>query len=390
MNMRMKKNQIRIGTYYLQPYARSEDHVRDLAQCGIDFVIGVERDGKLLDLLERYQVGAIVNRVVPGWFGGNGANAGTMAEKNPLEAYETAARSFQDHPAIWGIDIGDEPSCLDFPHYGRVAELVERAFPKQFAYLNLYAGYGMVASAGTEQAALELGTGDYSHYLKEYCRCVQLDYLCFDHYMFTTGHDRLINDLRTAATVAGAYGRELWVVLQVNSLDPQVYLSEDQLYLQAFTALAFGARCISWACYTPGWWHNHVLDRNGQKTEQYEKLKRVNAGIHSLSDVYMRYRTEQTLWLKAGEECRNWGCFQQIRIGEGGSVLLGLLADALGGEDRAIFLAAGQTGDVRLCLKTDRRLLFRDGVTVTGLEPDSNGMVELAISCCRGGILAEV
>ena len=119
MNMRMKKNQIRIGTYYLQPNARSEDHVRDLAQCGIDFVIGVERDGKLLDLLEQYQVGAIVNRVVPGWFGGNGANAGTMAEKNPLEAYETAARSFQDHPAIWGIDIGDEPSCLDFPHYGR-------------------------------------------------------------------------------------------------------------------------------------------------------------------------------------------------------------------------------------------------------------------------------
>ena len=70
--------------------------------------------------------------------------------------------------------------------------------------------------------------------------------------------------------------------------------------------------------------------------------------------------------------------------------MLGLLADALGGEDRAIFLAAGQTGDVRLCLKTDRRLLFRDGVTVTGLEPDSNGMVELAISCCRGGILTEV
>ena len=82
-----------IGTYYLQSNARDDRHVRELAECGIDLVFGMNADVPTLDLLHRYGVGAVLVGVVPTWFGGRGENAGTMASSNPLEAYEAGGRA---------------------------------------------------------------------------------------------------------------------------------------------------------------------------------------------------------------------------------------------------------------------------------------------------------
>ncbi|MBQ7915173.1 MAG: hypothetical protein IJ315_00110, partial [Firmicutes bacterium] len=71
----------------------------------------------------------------------------------------------------------------------------------------------------------------------------------------------------------------MWIVLQVNSKHKEEWISENNLRFQAYTAMAFGAENIIWACYTAGWWHNQVLDEKGEKTQQYEKLKKVNGEI---------------------------------------------------------------------------------------------------------------
>jgi hypothetical protein len=84
------------------------------------------------------------------------------------------------------------------------------------------------------------------------------------------------------------------MVLQVNSNDQNVWLSADQLRFQAFTAMAYGATTLIWACYTAGWWYDHVLDKEGNPTEQYDKLKKVNAEIHTLSTEYMKYKHVRT------------------------------------------------------------------------------------------------
>ena len=44
MNTRMDRKRLNIGTYHLKPYARTEQHVKDLADCGIDFVICMDYD----------------------------------------------------------------------------------------------------------------------------------------------------------------------------------------------------------------------------------------------------------------------------------------------------------------------------------------------------------
>ncbi|MDD4623118.1 MAG: hypothetical protein PHG71_07770, partial [Kiritimatiellae bacterium] len=43
-----------------------------------------------------------------------------------------------------------------------------------------------------------------------------------------------------------------------------------------------------------GWWTNNVLDAAGQQTEQYAKLKKVNAELKRLGQEYMKFRSTDT------------------------------------------------------------------------------------------------
>lgn len=290
-----------IGAYCLGKNCRDEEHITELRKCGIDLLFGIDRDTALLDLLSKHGIGAVVNGVLPGWFGANGKNAGTMHLTNPIEAYIERAAKFVDHPAILGIDVGDEPSMLDFPHYGRVIEAMKAEFPNKLLYLNLYPSYGMLASAGTQQAQRELGTDTYTEYLTAYTENVDLPYLSIDHYPYSSNLSTFLSDLKNASDVTKMHGKELMTVLQVNSHVPDVFISTEQLRFQAWCALAYGSRSVAWACYSPGWWHNCVLDKNGAKTEQYEKLKTVNAELRRLADKYMTYTHVKTEICKSGK-----------------------------------------------------------------------------------------
>ena len=63
-----------------------------------------------------------------------------------------------------------------------------------------------------------------------------------------------------------------------------------------------------------GWWTNNVLTLEGVKTEQYGKLKTVNAEIHRLGDRYMLYRNVDTF-------CGN--AFTPVRALDGSHVTVG-------------------------------------------------------------------
>lgn len=288
-----------IGTYCLQPYARTEAHIRQLADAHIDFICAAPCDRVLLDLCQKYGVGLFA-QYLPGWGGWLGENAGKMAETIPLSEYERCAAEFRDHPAIWGLDIGDEPCALDLPHMGRLAETVHRLFPNQIPYTNLYPNYGAIPENTPEDVVRQLGVEKYEDYIGKYIECVDTDYICFDYYMYDANIFRAYENMALVAGKCRASGRDMWIVLQVNSKDPAVWQSKNRLRHQAYAAMAFGARAISWACWTAGWWHNHVLDANGEPTQQYEKLRTVNAEIKAMGEAYMRYRNRSTRRFSGG------------------------------------------------------------------------------------------
>ena len=352
MNKRMDRNRLNIGAYHLRPYARTEAHVKDVADCGIDFVVCMDNDRPALDLFHKYGVGAIVSGIVPGWWGGDGSNAGKLADTNPMEKYEAAAASFVDHPAIWGIDVGDEPSALDFPYYGKVIDYVNRAFSNQFAYLNLYPNYASVSGNNAQETVNQLGTATYEEHIRRYCECVPSDYLCYDFYLYSINVAKHYENLRVVADACRNTGRSMWIVLQVNSHRPEEWMSENNLRFQAYTSMAFGAENIIWACYTAGWWHNQVLDDQGNQTEQYGKLKRVNAQIRTIADEYMKYRRVSTHFVgyqghpdmnRVQQESLaslSTGVFFDVKSDNGAPVLVGEMVSRTGDGSAALMICA--------------------------------------------------
>lgn len=348
MNRRMNRNKLNIGAYYLRDYARTEQHFKDLADCGIDFIAAYGEGRDKLDLFAKYGIGAFLYDACPGWWGGNGDNAGTMKVKNPLSVYDEAAAKFEDHPAIWGIDIGDEPSALDFEHYGKVFNKVNTLFPNQFPYLNLYPNYASVSENTAEQTVSQLGTATYEEHIERYCSLVPADYICFDYYPYASNIPGFYSNLKVVSDAARNTGRSMWIVLQVNSNKPEKWISKNMLRFQAFNAMAFGAENIIWACYTAGWWHNQVIDKNGNKTEQYEKLKEINAEIKYLAEKYMAYRRTDTHFVgfvnsdfapaKESVKSLSTGAFYNLRASDGAPLTVGEMTPRVPDGSRAVMI----------------------------------------------------
>ena len=282
---RMDRSRLNVGAYILQGNARSEAHIKDVADCGIDFMMYMNNDTTTLNLFSKYGIGAIVVGTVPLWWGGFGDNAGTMKALHPITEYEECAAKFTDHPAIWGISIVDEPSCLEFDYLGELVPKINELFPNQFAHINLHPTYAPGPRTGNDPTKGALGTASYQDYIDRYCRTVPTDYISYDFYYQNGGVQQDYANMRIVSEACRNTGRSMWVTVQVNSAKLEEWISENQLRFQAFSAMAFGAENITWACYCFGWWYNQVLWGNGEKTQQYDKLKKVNAEIHTIGNT---------------------------------------------------------------------------------------------------------
>ncbi len=389
MHCRMDRNKLNIGTCILSPYARTEAHIRDLKDCGIDFVVAVDCDRDMLDLFDVYGVGAVVKGVVPGFWGGDGTNAGTMEKTNPLSAYEKAAETFTDHPAIWGIDCGDEPSCLDFGHFGKAISVVQKHFPNQFAYLNLYPSYGVRASTTETERMRQLGADSFETYLDAYCRKVPLDYICYDFYQYAASPEEALENLQIASACAKRYGKSLWIVLQVNSDKETAWITENQLRHQAFSAMAYGVENIIWACYTAGWWYNHVLDKKGVKTVQFDRLKQVNKEIHTLAEIYMQYKAENTFRLDEKSPSQSG-----VTIQNGGKLLVGELIKRNGtGKGRILFAADDPydkgNRETEIIVSGSRNLTVHSGAGEIPLKSRADGSYMIQMTSNQAVIITE-
>jgi len=389
MNKRMNRNRLNIGAYILQPYARTEQHIKDLAESGVEFVVCMGNDRPALDLFSKYGVGAIVTGVLPGWWGGDGNNAGKLEETNPIEKYIAAAEAFEDHPAVWGIDVGDEPSALDFPYYGKVIDLVNRKFPNQFAYLNLYPNYASVAKNNAAETVNQLGTATYAEHIAEYCKNIPSDYICYDFYPYSCNVTKHYENLCIVADAARNTGRSMWIVLQVNSNKPQEKTSVNRMRFQAYSSMAFGAENIIWACYTGGWWEHNILDKEGNKTEQYDKMKQFNAELRTVADEYMKYRRVATHFVgfaghpdmaavqQAPIDALSTGVFFDVKA-EGTPLVVGEMVSRTADGSNALFICAAD--DPRDEGGKVSTITFRSDREITAIG--GHGPIEVKKCCC--------
>ena len=382
-NYRLDRTRLNIGAWRFKPYLRDDAHVRELAECGID-IVGIKtgyNDREVMDLFRRYGVGCFYCREkgrgeseMPYW--GAWCPAGTMHEANPISAYKEAKLTFRDHPAIWALTICDEPNALDFPYLSKVVHLLKRLYPGKLIQFDLLPNYGTLAADGRDKAKSQLGTATYAEYISEYAKWMPLDYLSYDFYPYSNLENKALipymyANLAVASEACRRSGRSLSVCTQVNSTKPENWTSENQLRFQAYASMAHGVEMIHWCCWSYGWWTNQVVDASGKRTQQYDKLKRVNAEIHAMGPVYMRYRAVQThyvgfdgtAWLEGApdvslvsETQADTGFFRTVRAADGGPIVVADMVsrDDLGGRALLAF-AADDPYDVA---SRDRKLLF--------------------------------
>lgn len=301
---RWDTKRLMIGVSGCAPYGQKESHVRKMKECGVDYVNG-PATREVLDLYLKYGIGTFMSGVYPHWWGGGAETEnGKMDEVLPLERYDDLAKGFVDHPAIWGLDVGDEPSALDFRHYGNVVQKTAPMFPNQIPYLCIYPCYALPGSDGkTDAAKSQLGVPSYRAYIEEYCRQMPLDYIKTDFYPWGRAPKGkcswMIENLRIVADAALASGRGWGATMQANRYFDYgrygVPMTANKMRFQAFNAMAFGTAHVQWGCWTKGWWTDNMVNEDGSFNEPaLARLKEVNGEIHRLGEEYMKFRRVST------------------------------------------------------------------------------------------------
>lgn len=315
----LDRTRFNIGAYRFGdriPGFRTERHVKELKEAGIDFIASMrpgtdaEAFYRTMDIFEKYGIGAITEGGADIGAGCPAKAYGRAKEGLPLDpaVYLDAANRFRPHAAIWGLDVGDEP------------------------------------------------------HVEDYCRHVPLDYISFDIYPYSQLRPRgIVNFLANLQIVADAcarHGKALWLVGQANTWFGHPPLAANKMRYQAFAGLAFGAEAMTWACWTKGWWTNNVYSATGEKTVAYDRVKAVNAELHRLGDACLKYRRVATHFVgytgahagfldgcKAMSETSvSTGWFRDVAAADGEPLLVAEMVprDARAAGEQAIFVMASE------------------------------------------------
>lgn len=368
--------QFRIGTggyYRTKPKVCTEQHAVEMKEAGIDFVCDVEISNRsFLDLLHKHGLYAFTVRAVGYWCGGDGTRAGKMPEFFPRTDFEkkiAALKSGLDHPAVRGFMLSDEPSAADMEYIGEMATLLKKELPDKTVFVNLYPCYASVDENTASQEKSQLGCATYEEHVETYCRTIPLDYISYDHYPYFEKDEitiaklpRYYGNFKTVSDACHRTGRAFWMIPQVNSRKGARPLSRNNLRFQAYASMAFGAETLVWECWCPGWWTNNVYTAEGEKTEQYDKLKEVNFEIRRFASDYMRFRNVATHFVgrwpdaegfaKYGispRESLDTGFFRDVKAEDGSMLVVGeMVARRPEDRARALFVfAADDATDVK-------------------------------------------
>lgn len=303
-----------IGALCFDESLCDDDHVRDLVDCGIDNVSGRLTD-KGKDFLANYGVFVRGESPIPSFWGPNVYGRMGKAKEHgdvdaleryiPFGKYVKGADAFKPRPNEWTYGIGDEMSAREFPYLARIVNYMRERHPELEPHINHHPCWQR-----GPRVEWHLGT-NYVDMIGEYCRLVATDYISYDFYLYEYGLKdqknadtnlrlrdygtaRYLDNLRIVADACRDYGRMFDFIAGVNAQQEAFSVTEQMMRYQAYTAMAFGVQKLFWACWSPGWWYHNVLDKEGNRTSQYERLKKVNGEIHAFCDEYIRYRRVNT------------------------------------------------------------------------------------------------
>ena len=416
-NPRLDRSRFIVGAYGFAGIRNpTEADVKRLVDCGIDVISYGDVKTNVLEMFAKYGIKCFRGWTMPGdwwWFNSDPKKKFKPGDRwcgwdnDRLRAY---LGKTPDHPAVVAVSAFDEPNAMDYPFIGKTVRVVKEHYPEQFPFVNLFPNYAFPDNAGKQQVLQQLGAKDYEAYVAGYCKCVPLDYICYDFYPFAWNvtSRQFYDNLRVVADACGATERSHWLYLQCarynqDKKDRYPIIDEPRLRYQVATAMAYGAECIIWACWAPSWrgWDINAVDADGNPTAVYEPLRRVNKAIHRLSPEYMKYKRISTDLVGIdGELVESSGtAFRNVKATDGAALAVGHFAARSGNGNYAIFIAAIDDPNGRNVV--DHKVTFampHKGFTIRAVDGDgcvdvattADRMMSVPLRTCRGVlVLAE-
>lgn len=200
------------------------------------------------------------------------------------DAIAAAVADYRDHPAFAGYFVVDEPTSAHFDRVKEIVDVLHRLDPTHVAYVNLLPEY--VEPDGRE-------TPGYAGYVDEFVAAIQPRLLSYDYYPFGKNKDRstFFSSLGFMRERARRYRLPLLLIILAMPHGPYREPSEAELAWQAYHALAYGARGLSYFAY---WTPVHVehaeemnfrygLIEGGRPTAIYFRAQRINRDIRAIA-----------------------------------------------------------------------------------------------------------
>lgn len=289
----LRKGHFLIGMNRFDKNLWTDEGVRQLAEIGADFLISVESEEPLIRLCEKYDIGIISSsNIIPRWVGGDGSNAGKYAREFPVNKLEQFKITYPESPVVWGDYIADEPNSLDFKHINTIVKRYCELFPKKLPTVNLYPNYASVPQNTGNQVISQLGNYTYAEHIEQFVREVDLPYIYFDFYPFTGVFDTYLENLDIVAQACRKSNRVMGVAVQAGAWKEEAMIESFQLEWQVYMCLAYGAKTIAYANYSPGWWNENTscVNSKGDKNPIYEWVRNINSVLHSeFGQEYLKY-----------------------------------------------------------------------------------------------------
>lgn len=265
---------------------RDEETIRKMAECGINSIAFTPPS--LLDACAQYGIKAIVfdSAVTPKWDEQYNAARGGAALRKLIAKYN-------DHPAVFGYHLKDEPDGNQLYELGKSARLVNELAPGKWAYINLPPGMG------------DWYDKEYLQLFVDQCAPKFISYDNYaigesDKYGFSWGYWANIWDIRSASLRNQV---PFHTILLTGAHFGYRIPSYDDLALQIYGALAYGAQGLGYYKFVGetltvlgapelGNWRFAPLDEFGDITPSYYNLKNLNKRIQSWAPTLLKLRSD--------------------------------------------------------------------------------------------------
>lgn len=331
------------------------------------------------------------------------------------EALKELVSEVGNHPGLAGYHIVDEPSASAFPQLGEIVAEFRRLDPKHYSYINVFPNFASVS---------QFGTPTYKQYLDDYIRIVKPAFVSYDHYHWMidakapaappltnereraiwddawsrrgSGLDRpgYLTNLQEAYDACAKSRLPIWVIAILLPCGPYRDPGPGELRWDAYQALAYGTKCMSWFTYWcpvagGGWdWKYACFTTDGKRTHNYAEIAEVNKEIQPIGQALFKRRCLSAMHVGGeSEQVLQFKPTAQIKDVQGGRFTLGVF-------DGGVVLVANKdyqkkaTSRIKLNGVTTasqfarstgryRRIPIKDGWISIDLQPGGGELIKL-------------